>query len=360
MRPQRNLIRNLFSVIIGFCVLLSLYYVTLTSSEAIEGSTSTDVRPPYNTIISDKDRELQEKRYWKDKALEEKYIIEDRIWKDYHDRVPLERPYITHYFNEKGNITHPLQKPFLFLHVAKTAGSTLSSVFKRSERPTKFTHTWAHPKIQDMPSIIQKDIVFGHFRYGLHYYFNRSCTYMTVLRDPIDRVVSHYYYHRQHKKDPGHDFAMNRTFEQWIIDSPAGNNEQTRQLSGLRTQFNITEEILDMAMYHMRQFAVVGLTEKYHETLIMMRHIAGLKVTRYRAVNKGVKRPKLADVPEATVELIKQRNWADIELYKLAKEIFEKQLEVMPPQYATDLAAFEILMKQKKSKSVLLDKTKTS
>jgi hypothetical protein len=47
----------------------------------------------------------------------------------------------------------------------------------------------------------------------------------------------------------------------------------------------------------MGQMAVVGLTEKYHESLMLLKYIGGLTITRYRSVNKGVKRPKLADVP---------------------------------------------------------------
>lgn len=347
MMGNFNSPRSLLIIIVVFCVVLSCYYNTLTSSEAITNDRTSSVEIQ-NAVITAKDREMQEKRWWKEKANAEKPVLEARIVRDYQNREPLDAPYVLHHFDEQGNITKHVEKPHLFIHVAKTAGSTLSSVFKRSERPSKFLHTWAHPKLQDMPNVATKDSVFGHFRFGLHYYFNRSCTYMTVLREPIDRVVSHYYYHIQHKKDPGHAFAMNRTFEEWIRDSPAANNEQTRVLSGQRSQFNITESTLDMAEYHMRQFAVVGLTEHYHETLFLLKYIAGLKVTRYRAVNKGVKRPKVADVPEETIELIKKANWADIQLYNLAVEIYTKQIELMPPQFFQELDDFNKLMVKKK------------
>ncbi len=48
----------------------------------------------------------------------------------------------------------------------------------------------------------------------------------------------------------------------------------------------------------MRRMAVVGLTERYHETLMMLKYVAGLTIVKYRSINKGVKRPKLADVPQ--------------------------------------------------------------
>lgn len=342
--------RKLFLVAVGFCILLSLHYLSLTSDILPPDPSGGPGSPP---IIKPKPEltSSEEYQWWKDKAQVEKGILEARIREDYRKSKPLAKRFITHDFDENGNITKPVAKPYLLIHVAKTAGSTLSAVFKRSEKPSKFTHTWAHPKLQDMPKIAQKDMVFGHFRYGLHYYFNRTCNYMTVLRSPIDRVVSHYYYHLQHKKDPGHLFAKNRTFEEWIRDSPAGNNEQTRVISGMRSEFNLSQETLDMAKYHLRTFAVVGLTEEYHKTLMLLKYIGGLSIARYRAINKGVKRPKLADVPPATVELIKQRNWADIQLYELAKEIFDTQLEHMPESFTTDLEKFEALMSKSNKKT---------
>lgn len=52
------------------------------------------------------------------------------------------------------------------------------------------------------------------------------------------------------------------------------------------------------------------------------------------------------------MELIKKHNWADIELYKLGKEIFEKQIEQMPDSFFDDLEAFKKLMSKKKQKYV--------
>ena len=37
-------------------------------------------------------------------------------------------------------------------------------------------------------------IVTGHFKYGLHNFFRRKPRYITFLREPLDRAVSHYYF----------------------------------------------------------------------------------------------------------------------------------------------------------------------
>ncbi len=34
----------------------------------------------------------------------------------------------------------------------------------------------------------------GHMPFGLHKYLLNSSVYLTVLREPIERVISHYYF----------------------------------------------------------------------------------------------------------------------------------------------------------------------
>lgn len=334
-----NSARLLFLLACGFGVALFMFYLSFTIN------------------MADPDAEmkllLQNERYLeKQREAAEKIRIEGKVWEEYENWLMLNQTsqIRVRTFRSDGNITRHPKKPFLFVHVPKTAGSTLSSVFKRNERPSRFLHTWAQPHLYDMPKVAAKDTVFGHFRYGLHFYFRRNCTYMTVLREPVDRVVSHYYFHIQHKKDPGHAFAMNHTFEEWVRESPSGNNEQTRMISGIRSEFNITRKTLDMAKHHLMEMAVVGLTEKYQETLMLLKYIAGFNIVKYRAINKGVKRPKTADVSKKTIELIKKHNWADLELYDLAKEIYDAQVAAMPPAFQKDLDNFEKLMKKKKPK----------
>ena len=40
----------------------------------------------------------------------------------------------------------------------------------------------------------QLDIIQGHLQYGIHKKLNRNIKYFTILRDPIKRILSTYYY----------------------------------------------------------------------------------------------------------------------------------------------------------------------
>src|SRR5690606_35587137 len=37
-------------------------------------------------------------------------------------------------------------------------------------------------------------LIQGHTNFGIHQYLSQPCTYITFLRHPVSRVVSHYHY----------------------------------------------------------------------------------------------------------------------------------------------------------------------
>ncbi len=79
-------------------------------------------------------------------------------------------------------------------------------------------------------------LLFGHFSFGAHRLFrDRSPQYATVLRQPVDRVVSLYHHHLRIGNTALHEL-LNRekyTIEDFVSAcvSPETNNEMVRALS---------------------------------------------------------------------------------------------------------------------------------
>ena len=110
-----------------------------------------------------------------------------------------------------------LPRPYLFIHIPKSGGTSVGRVAELEENgggDRRFIRYWHHPvRPEVIKEMVQHDFVFGHFKFGVHGHFkDPGHTYMTILRDPVDRVISHYYYHLNSKDDRFHQLAGKRGY----------------------------------------------------------------------------------------------------------------------------------------------------
>lgn len=79
----------------------------------------------------------------------------------------------------------------------------------------------------------------GHMWFGLHKYLPQLASYITILRDPIDRVISHYHFvkraptHRLHEEVISRKLKLGEYVSCGI--SPELSNGQVRLISGIET-----------------------------------------------------------------------------------------------------------------------------
>src|SRR5678815_616084 len=85
----------------------------------------------------------------------------------------------------------------IFLHIPKTAGSTLDKIIDHQYKRTSiFTRAYiSMDEFKILPEAHREKIrvLRGHMHFGVHEYLPQSSIYITILRNPIDRVISHYY-----------------------------------------------------------------------------------------------------------------------------------------------------------------------
>jgi len=228
------------------------------------------------------------------------------------------------------NNTKSLERPFIFIHLPKTGGTTLSIIARRNEKPWSFKQFWNFIKRTDVPTLAQyrTGTIYGHFGYGAHLLFKNKtkATYITFMRDPIDRVISHYYYHKTERNDPNYEFASKHTLEEWVQLSKHAINKQTQLISGLVTH-PANNYSLEIAIQHLNNFGFIGLTEKFDESLFLMKYYLGWDLLTYVTRKQTRMKPKTSEIPKNTIELIKKANWMDIILYDLAKKKFQNQID---------------------------------
>lgn len=216
-------------------------------------------------------------------------------------------------------------KNLILVHIPKTAGSSLSSILYSMYKPEEI-YSVSNPKINVTESITENTKCFlGHNLYGQHQEWG-PCIYITMLRDPIDRVISHYYYVKHFVNDSS---FVNKSLDEFV---------ELDRFSNMQTRF-ITGGNLDLkqAINNLENFEFYGITEKFAESLFLLKMKFGLKEIKYLKKNVNSERPNIKNVSSRIIEKIRNKNEVDINLYQWAKGEFESKIKSLDESLKSDL-----------------------
>jgi hypothetical protein len=246
--------------------------------------------------------------------------------------------------------------PAVFLHIPKTAGTTLYHILDRNYRKSTVYTIWQDGSLDGFKQLSQADraqvqLLRGHFGYGIHTYLPRPCVYFTFLRNPLARTVSYYHFVRHTPAHYCHDLVVSRGLNvQQFVESgqdPLVDNAQTRLLAGLETGQELpvggcTRNLLERARHNLREnIAVTGIVEEFDAALLIMKRTFGWRSVYYAEQNvtpTAARPPELSPSARAAIE---QVNELDVELYADAREIFAASLRQAGAAFETELSAFQ-------------------
>jgi len=258
------------------------------------------------------------------------------------------------------------QDALIFVHIPKTAGTTLLRIIERQFPLDQRCHISLYPtnrdeelgieRLRGLPPRDRQAIrcLEGHMPFGLHRFLQKTPRYLTVLRDPVERMISsHYFVLSLDVQNPHYLTYFNNSLEDFTHFMHMRNevNLQTRYISGAIDIENprppyppLPFEALDMAKKHLTtQFDVVGLTERFDETLLLMRESFGFPNVFYVKRNITRARPPKHQIPDETLEMIKRLSRPDMELYGFAKELFEQRIRKKGASFKRKVHAFRLL-----------------
>lgn len=263
----------------------------------------------------------------------------------------------------------------IFTHIQKAGGTTLSRVLKSKYGlwpPTGVTqldltmglHHFHYnqgdlpaARIKALQELSEKErhkvrLIHGHIWYGLHQLFDQSYRYISVIRDPVTRVLSHYnqLYHKEifpHKEEI-RSLEIKEFLERYPVN--AFSNYQTKVIAGFdmadieaSTAFETAPssgQLLSKAQENLANDYEVLITERYDETLVLAgqrldwRNAYYVKSHVTSAAKRKVSKSALSPELEG---LIREMNSLDVELYESANQIVDARIADVGEKFDADL-----------------------
>jgi hypothetical protein len=239
------------------------------------------------------------------------------------------------------------REALIFLHIPKTAGTTLNRIIERQYSPFEI-FTMDPYRIRATPERLKRlpegrrrrlRMVRGHMFYGIHECLPQGATYFTMLRDPVRRTLSAYYFILRRPLNPFHRKVKKERLgiEDCLRLFPQRNNLQCRLIAGVKDTAIADERLLDKAKENLtKSFSVVGISERFEESLMLMATTFEWEILFYKNWKVSKTRPQIAP---STVEMIRNHNRLDVELYEFGKGLFEESLQKKEAAVQEGLAA---------------------
>ena len=219
------------------------------------------------------------------------------------------------------------EKPFVFIHVPKTAGTSLRKIIEKNYRPEQLFFVYdKHPgfySINDMKKLKSEDIknfkiIMGHFPFNKVFFPAEKMRFVTMVREPIERVISYYHHIMTHNNEwRGKRISLLKYLE--ISGDLQLQDHQTRVLSGVNhnpvTEVHFEKAIENISNY----FDHIGLSERFNETVDYFINLLGWQEKELYYENVSIDRPDATSYSIYELDKIRENNQYDIKLYKYIK-----------------------------------------
>jgi hypothetical protein len=245
-----------------------------------------------------------------------------------------------------------MKRKFFFDHIYKAGGSSVELVFTHWLGKNNVTQGLVEPATSALLRYSDKSLVTGHFYFSPDQWFDPTRYALTMLRHPVDRIVSHYYFVRTDRGLRGGDIAValakELSFEDYVFsDVPEVRNQlenfQTRHYFPLAWDGSTDPSEIDqleMAKQALLRYDLVGVFHEFEDFLNVLVCDIGLPPPEViPRVNVTSKRPKVADLDPKLLMRLEKLNVLDIKLYEFAVDLFQRKRREVLRQCAVKLSS---------------------
>lgn len=257
---------------------------------------------------------------------------------------------------EAGLQRHPESAVVVFLHIPKTAGISFRRMLKQrlllwppwkyfeSREALRYIRVGGFAErlagLESTAPEGRRAVKYweGHFGYGIHELFAGPVSYLTLVRDPVERALSTYRHlqrpevARRHGVPRGIDLAgfidLRRNWGG--LHGHYFDNCQVRYLGGERGRpidvpfGECTDGMLQTALERLESMPFVGIVEQFDESVAVLQEFLGVRFPYYRRSN--VSPDPRGEVPDDAEALAGAHNRLDRVLYDAATRRFDETL----------------------------------
>ena len=219
----------------------------------------------------------------------------------------------------------------IFIHIPKTGGTTINAAMNNTSWQTEVGFNYRHiiaDKTSNSGDIFDPANIEKYKAYSI----------FMMLRDPIDRMISEYYFIKERKEFT--DLIRNKPKDfKAYIKSRQTQNYVVNFLKGRRMYdlHTAKEQDLKEVLEVVQKLPIhMGIFENFSESLTYFSANTGIKWKKNIDVKRMTfKRPKSDEISNEIRELIIENNQLDIQLYNYA---FKKFNELNPKLIKTNIS----------------------
>ena len=221
------------------------------------------------------------------------------------------------------------KEKYVFLHIGKTAGTSVRDAISSQFRKDEVCRLPFSQQIRDLPEAERQRYRLFCAHVGYQQATELGNRIFTVLRDPVDRVLSLYYYWQEVDGDFGGPALTKGMNLEEFLESKTGAvvqdvyNTQTWQLAFAHdgktrkaiSQTHSPDQIYKQAIVNLEKLDVVGVQELLGSFMTKLDNVYGWTLPALGKTNVTASRARREEIPIKIRKRIQQKVCMDIELY---------------------------------------------
>lgn len=258
-----------------------------------------------------------------------------------------------------------MNKPlYVHLGIVRTGSSSVRRLIRDYCKIT--SKICSHfPASAEEPILDDARYLFMECPYPYHLETERSCRYFTTIRNPVDSVISEYFFYLERK-----EIDLDVTLDDYIAALPTSYNKQARWIAALDSNdkdlhvtsqprnmhedgfykdvsdSDLLDQVQKSAAKHM---AIIGLLERMEETAFLLASQMGWQtVPVLRRMNPSVRQNfiKKSKPTDLQISKIKACNCVDEIVYQAVEQNFNVQVQQVMQNSASQFEQYKQYCRQ--------------